>query len=58
MKVKMLVDNRVLFSKGSIVDAEDREAVRLLNLGFAVKVEENAEEPKKAVKKVVKKKEG
>lgn len=58
MKIKMLVDNRVLFSKGSVVDAEEREAARLLNLGFAIKAEENAEEPKKAVKKVVKKKEG
>lgn len=54
MKIKMLVDNRVFFAKGAIVDADEREAKRLLSLGFAEKVAEKkvieetkVEKPKK-----------
>lgn len=45
MKIKMLVDNRVSFAKGSALEVDEREAKRLLSLGFAEKVAE--------VKKVV-----
>lgn len=45
MKIKMLVDNRVSFAKGSVLEVDEREAKRLLSLGFAEKVAE--------VKKVV-----
>ena len=45
----MLVDNRVVFTKGSIVDAEEGEANRLLSLGFAKKVETPKVETPKVV---------
>lgn len=45
MKIKMLVDNRVSFAKGSVLEVDEREAKRLLSLGFAEKFAE--------VKKVV-----
>ena len=54
MKIRMLVDNRVVFTKGSIVDAEEGEANRLLSLGFAEKVEApKVETPKVETPKVV-----
>ena len=49
MKIRMLVDNRVVFTKGSIVDAEEGEANRLLSLGFAKKVEAPKVETPKVV---------
>jgi hypothetical protein len=49
MKIRMLVDNRVVFTKGSIVDVEEVEANRLLSLGFAEKVEAPKVETPKVV---------
>lgn len=60
MKIRMLMDNRVFFAKGSEVEVTEGEAKRLLSLGFAkeaeepvkeVKTEEVKEEPVKEVKK-------
>jgi hypothetical protein len=39
MKIKMLVDSRVFFEKGSTIEVNEREAARLLSLGFAAKAE-------------------
>lgn len=52
MKVKLLVDTRVCFAKGAEIEVDEREAVRLLSLGFAAKVETAAkvEVIEKAVK--------
>jgi hypothetical protein len=54
MKIKMLLDSRIFFAKGSEVEVDEREAERLLSLGFAEKiaekkvvVETKAEKPKK-----------
>jgi len=54
MKIKMLLDSRIFFAKGSEVEVDEREASRLLSLGFAEKiaekkvvVETKAEKPKK-----------
>jgi hypothetical protein len=55
MKVKLLMDQRVIFAKGSEIEVDEREAERLLSLGFAEKVAEKkeviqetkAEKPKK-----------
>lgn len=53
MKIKMLMDSRVFFAKGSEIEVDEREAARLLSLGFAEKVAEKkvvetkAEKPKK-----------
>ena len=55
MKIKMLVDSRIFFAKGSEIEVDEREAERLLSLGFAEKVAEKkeviqetkAEKPKK-----------
>ena len=54
MKIKMLLDSRIFFAKGSEVEVDEREAERLLSLGFAEKVAEKkavvetkAEKPKK-----------
>jgi hypothetical protein len=54
MKIKMLMDSRIFFAKGSEVEVDEREAERLLSLGFAEKVAEKkavvetkAEKPKK-----------
>lgn len=55
MKIKMLVDNRILFAKGSEIEVDEREAVRLLSLGFAEKVEDKPEPEKKASKTAKKK---
>lgn len=46
MKIKLLMDQRVIFAKGSEIEVEEGEAKRLLSLGFAEKVAE-----KKAVVK-------
>jgi hypothetical protein len=46
MKIKLLMDQRVIFAKGSEIEVDEREAARLLSLGFAEKVAE-----KKAVAK-------
>jgi len=46
MKIKLLMDQRVIFAKGSEIEVDEREAERLLSLGFAEKVAE-----KKAVVK-------
>lgn len=35
MKVKLLVNHRVYFAKGSIIEVEEREGKSLLALGFA-----------------------
>ena len=50
----MLLDSRIFFAKGSEVEVDEREASRLLSLGFAEKiaekkvvVETKAEKPKK-----------
>ena len=60
MKIKLLMDQRVIFAKGSEIEVDEREAERLLSLGFAseekepVKVEAEeakTEEPKKPKKK-------
>lgn len=37
MKVRLLVDTRVVFKKGTVVEVEGDEAKRLVSLGFAVK---------------------
>ncbi len=65
MKIRMLMDNRVFFAKGSEVEVTEGEAARLLSLGFAEKVGESVkeetkeaeatEEPKEKPVKVVKK---
>lgn len=64
MKVKLLVNHRVFFAKGSEIEVEEREGLNLLALGFAEGIEELTEEPKaeekpvkeeKAVKEVAKK---
>lgn len=54
MKIKMLLDSRIFFAKGSEIEVDEREAERLLSLGFAEKiaekkvvVETKAEKPKK-----------
>ncbi|WP_406022940.1 hypothetical protein [Succinivibrio sp.] len=54
MKIKMLLDSRIFFAKGSEIEVDEREAERLLSLGFAEKVAEKkavvetkAEKPKK-----------
>lgn len=36
MKVRLLVDTRVVFKKGTVVEVEGDEAKRLVALGFAV----------------------
>jgi hypothetical protein len=56
MKIRMLMDNRVFFAKGSEVEVTEGEAKRLLSLGFAAKVEETvkAEEPKEVKEEPVK----
>ena len=46
MKIKLLMDQRVIFAKGSEIEVDEREAERLLSLGFAEKAAE-----KKAVVK-------
>ena len=57
-KIEMLVDSRILFAKGSIVEVTEGEAKRLSLLGFAKRIEEEVPEikeeklevPEKAVK--------
>ena len=58
-KIEMLVDSRILFAKGSIVEVTEGEAKRLSLLGFAKRIkeietpeikEEKLEVPEKAVK--------
>lgn len=58
-KIEMLVDSRILFAKGSIVEVTEGEAKRLSLLGFAKRIEEietpeiteeTLEVPEKAVK--------
>lgn len=44
-RVKMLVDSRVSFTKGSIVEVDEAEASRLLSLGFAETVKEKKAAP-------------
>ena len=59
MKIKLLMDQRVIFAKGSEIEVDEREAERLLSLGFAEKVagekavvkEEKVVEEKKPSKK-------
>ncbi len=60
MKVKLLVNHRVFFAKGSEIEVDEREGSNLLALGFAEGIEEPTEEPKaeepvKTEKPVVKK---
>ena len=40
MKIKLLMDQRVIFAKSSILEVNEGEAARLLSLGFAEKVAE------------------
>ncbi len=54
MKIKMLLDSRIFFAKGSELEVPEGEAARLLSLGFAEKIAEKkavaetkAEKPKK-----------
>jgi hypothetical protein len=56
MKIRMLMDNRVFFAKGSEVEVTEGEAKRLLSLGFAEKVEKavKAEEPEEVKEEPVK----
>ena len=57
-KIEMLVDSRILFAKGSIVEVTEGEAKRLSLLGFAKRIEaevpeikeEKLEVPEKEVK--------
>lgn len=57
-KIELLVDSRILFAKGSIVEVAEGEAKRLSLLGFAKRIEaevpeikeEKLEVPEKAVK--------
>lgn len=58
-KIEMLIDSRILFAKGSIVEVTEGEAKRLSLLGFAKRIEEieapeiteeKLEVPEKAVK--------
>lgn len=57
--IEMLIDSRILFAKGSIVEVTEGEAKRLSLLGFAKRIEEietpeikeeKLEVPEKAVK--------
>lgn len=56
MKIKMLVDSRIFFTKGSEIEVNEGEAKRLLSLGFAENAEKKAatevkaEKPKKTKK--------
>jgi hypothetical protein len=49
MRVKLYVDTLVRFTKGSEVEVDEREAVRLSSLGFGeiVEPEVKTEEPRK-----------
>ena len=38
--IEMLIDSRILFAKGSIVEVTEGEAKRLSLLGFAKRIEE------------------
>lgn len=42
-KIELLVDSRILFAKGSIVEVTEGEAKRLSLLGFAKRIEEKKE---------------
>lgn len=63
MKIKMLVDSRIFFTKGSEIEVNEGEAQRLLSLGFAENAEKKtatkvkAEEPKAEKPKKTKKEE-
>ncbi len=46
MKVKLLVNHRVFFAKGSEIEVDEREGSSLLALGFAEGIEEPKKEPK------------
>ena len=50
MKIKLLMDQRVIFAKGSEIEVEEGEAKRLLSLGFAEKVAEKKAVEVKEVK--------
>jgi Fe2+ transport system protein FeoA len=56
MKIKMLVDSRIFFTKGSEIEVNEGEAKRLLSLGFAENAEKKtatevkAEKPKRTKK--------
>lgn len=54
MKIKMLMDSRVSFPKGSVIEIEEGEATRLLSLGFAEKVEEKKAVEVKKIEEVEK----
>ena len=47
MKIKLLYDYRVLFSAGSEIEVDEREAEKLLALDVAVKTEEEKKPAKK-----------
>ena len=58
MKIKLLMDQRVVFAKGSEIEVDEREAERLLSLGFAEKVAEKKAVVETKAEKPKKKKEG
>jgi hypothetical protein len=58
MKIKLLMDQRVIFAKGSEIEVDEREAERLLSLGFAEKVAEKKAVVETKAEKPKKKKEG
>ena len=53
MKIEILHDSLVKFSKGAVIEVSDEEAKRLASLGNAkaVVIEEKKPAPKKAAKK-------
>ena len=58
MKIKLLMDQRVIFAKGSVLEVGEGEAKRLLSLGFAEKVAEKKAVVETKAEKPKKKKEG
>lgn len=58
MRVKLHVAQRVLFPAGAVVEVEGDEAKRLVSLGFAGLVEDEAPEATEEPKKTPKRKKG
>lgn len=56
MVIKTLRDADVTIKAGTVVEADDQSAKRLIALGFAEAVEEKKAEPKKAAAKKTTKK--
>lgn len=47
MKVEMLVSTFISADKGTVIEVNEKEGMRLLSLGFAKYAEKVAEKPKK-----------